>query len=236
MFENCLATFKLQLKISMKNKIVFLYSLIIPVVLMFVNQRSDYKNMNIVYSFWAYIVVTTILNGFMMNVISLRENGFLKTLSYMIGSKESIVISLFLEQLLLIEIQILLFNVILSLFIKPLAPIVFLYGFLVTGLATLLGTSMLSVLFLLKIKLQTFNTITSIFFLVGIVLLNINPSGIWGYISTAINPFQLVTEIYLIPYSLSALAWGSLGLSFGYLIMGFFILKNISIKSQLSRV
>lgn len=231
-----MAMFKLQLKIALKEKMVFFYTLIIPIIMVFINKGPSFRDNEVLYLYWAYIVVTTILNGFLMNVIQLRENGFLKTLSYLAGSRFSVVMSSFLVQLLIIQVEILLFNLVVTIFITPVSPWTFLYSFLVSFLAVFLCAAMLSGLLILKVKQNTFTVIINLFLLIGIFLLGIRPQRTWNYFLTVFNPFQLIYGLYNVPYTTVAFGIFEGTCTFVYLVMGFFIFDKISIKSQLSRV
>lgn len=228
MLQNDLAIFRLQLKIALKNKIVFFYTLIIPIIMLFLNRGANFRDGYVLYLYWSYIVVTTILNGFMMSLIQLRETGFLKTLSYTVGSKLSVILSSFLVQLLIIQIEIFLFNLVVLFLITPISPVTFLYGFLVTFLSSIVCTSMLSVLFLLKIKERTFNVVINIFLFVDIFLLGMHPTGVWNYLLTIVNPFQLVYELYAIPATIDTFTITLGSVTTIYLLMGFFILNRVS--------
>lgn len=236
MFQNDRAIFRLQLKVALRNKVVFFYTLIIPIIVLFLNQGEDFRDSSVLYAYWSYIVVTTVLNGFMLNIIRLRESGFLKTLSYTVGSKLSVILTSFLVQLLIIQGEIFLFNLVVLFFITPISAVVFIYGFLVSFLTAIVCTSMMSGLFLLKIKEATFNIVIDIFLFAGIVLLGIHPEGAWHYISSVINPFQLVYELYAVPATIDTFTIIVAFVTASYLIMGFFVLNKISVKSQLSRV
>lgn len=236
MLKNGLATFKLQLKIALKQKIVFFYTLIVPIIVLFMNNRAEFKDQRALYIFWAYIVVTSILNGFMINIVDLRENGSLKTLSYMLGSKSVAIMASFLVQLIIIQVEILLFNLVVNFLVIRIPLTTFLYGFLMTFVTTVLTTAMLSIMFLFKVKQRTFNIFINLFLLVGIVLLGFRPSGIWNYLFTIINPFQFVLALYLIPQNSPILNYLVVGFAMLFLGIGYWNLHNISIKSQLNRV
>jgi len=236
MFENDLAMFKLQLKLALKDKLIFFYTLIIPIIMLFVNRGQSLQDNEALYIYWSYIVVTTVLNGFLMKLIQLRENGFLKTLSYLTGSKLSIIMSAFLVQLVVVQLEILMFNLVVTVLITPVSLMTFLYGFLVSFMATLLCSAMLSGLLILKIKYVFFNLLIAGFLFSGIILLGIRPTGHWNYLLTIFNPFQLIYGLYVVPCT-SIVFEIFIGICIiCYLWMGFLIINNVSIRSHLSRV
>ena len=234
MFENDLAIFKIQIRIALKERFYFISTLIVPIIMVFLNKTEDFQDNEALYIYWSYIVVTTVFNGFLINLIRLREGGFFKTLTYLIGSRHSIVLANLLVQFLIIQLEIFLFNLFVTLLITHISAITFLYGFLVSFLATLLCSAMISGLLLLKLKQEFFNLLISGFFIIGIILLGLRPHGLLNYILTMVNPFQLIFGLYNL--HCSSLHEGIfLGvITIGYLVMGGMIFKGISIKSHLN--
>ena len=60
--------------------------------------------------FWAYIILVTILNNVIVGMISQRESGFYKQTFFIVGSKYKILGANFLVQLLVLNIELLIFN------------------------------------------------------------------------------------------------------------------------------
>ncbi|WP_126322016.1 hypothetical protein [Companilactobacillus musae] len=236
MLKNWLATFKLQFKIALKEKIVFFYTLVIPIIIVFLNNQSDFKDVGVLYIYWSYIVVTSILNGFMSSIVQLRENGSLKTLTYMVGSKSTIITASVFVQMIIIQVEILIFNLVVNFMVIQIPLMTYVYGILMTFITTIFATVTLSVMFLFKVKQGTFNVLINIFLLLGIGLLGFRPGGIWNYLFTLINPFQFVLALYSMPKNSILLNYLVMGFAVIYLGMGYWNLHNISIKSQLSRV
>ncbi|MFC6175905.1 hypothetical protein ACFQAV_03605 [Companilactobacillus huachuanensis] len=233
MFENDLAIFKIQTRIAMKERFYFIYTLIAPIIMVFLNKTEDFQDNEALYIYWSYIVVTTVFNGFLINLIRLRESGFFKTLTYLIGSKHSIVLANLLVQFLVIQLEIFLFNLIVTLFITHVSAVTFVYGFLVSFLSALLCSAMMSGLLLLKLRQGIFNLMISGFFIIGILLLGLRPHGLLNYVLTIINPFQLIYELYNIHCSSFREIIFLSVIASGYLLMGGMIFKGISIKSHL---
>lgn len=232
-FENDLAIFKVQLKIAFKDKFYFVYTLIVPIFMIFINKTQDFQDNESLYIYWSYIVVTTVFNGFLLNIIRLRESGFFKTLTYLMGSKYSIVLSNLFVQVVIIQLEILLFNLIVFLFIIKVSLMTFIYGFLATFLATFLVSAMLSGALLIRIRKSTFNLFCGIFFILGIALLGSRPSGVIEYVQTVLNPFQLIYGLYIFPCSTVGFQILIMLCVCGYLLIGAMMFKNISIKQRL---
>ncbi|MQS76354.1 hypothetical protein [Companilactobacillus halodurans] len=235
-FQDEWAIFKLQMKIALEDKIAFFYTLVIPAAMLFINKSQNFQDNASIYIYWSYIVVSTILNGFLLNLVRLRENGFLKTFSYIVGSKYPIIITSLFVQLLIIQVEILLFNFVVTIFITKVSWVTFLYGFLTTFWATIACAAMLSGLLLLKVKQASFNILINLFLLLGLIFLGLHPSGIWKYLLTIINPFQLIDVLYAIHYHYHLLGVVVLTFTIIYLIFSFFVFMKMSIKSQMKRV
>lgn len=236
MLENELAMFKLQLKIALKEKLAYFYTLIIPIFMVFINKTNDFQDNESLYIYWSYIVVTTVLNGFLMRIVKLRENGLLKTLSYLSGSKFSVLVAVFLVQLLNIQMQILFFNLIVALFITKVSLVTWCYGFLTSFLAVFLCTAMLSGLFIIRVKFFSFMVVINFFLWAGIISLGLRPSGVFNYFLTIFNPFQLILGLYVLPYATIHFVVLEASCTMLYLVMGYFIFEHFSIQKQLRKV
>lgn len=233
MFENDGAILKIQIKIALREKFYFIYTLILPTFMAFINKNQYFQDNESIYMYWSYIIVTTIFNGFLINIIRLREGGFFKTLSYMMKSKHSIILANLLVQCIVIQIEILLFNLIVTFFITPLSIFTLVHGFLVAFLATVICSAMLSILLVLKMKQIYFNWLIGFLFVIGIAALGLHPVGVWHYFLSAFNPFQTIYGIYQIPNVSNSYGFFMLIIASVYLIIGGMIFKHVSIKSQL---
>lgn len=231
MFGNDWVIFKIQLQMAAKEKIVFFYTLGIPIIMAFLNKGPNFHGNEVLYIYWAYIVVTTVLNGFLMNLVQIRNSGFFKRPSPLIESKFSVLMTAFFTQLLIIQAEIVFFNLATHFLVTPVSPYTFLYGFLVSFLTTIVSISMMSLLLLLKIKQVTFVMIVNIFLLAGLFLLQVRPAGTWNYILTMINPFQFIYALYAVPciFDLFSLILGIFTVF--YVIIGIFILSCLT-KSE----
>lgn len=228
MLGNDWTIFKIQLQMAIKEKIVFFYTLIIPIIMAFFNKGPNFHGNEVLYVYWAYIVVTTVLNGFLMNLVKIRNNGFFKEESPLIESRFSILTTAFFTQLLIVQGEIMIFNLIVHLFVTPVSPYTFLYGFLVSFLTTIVSISMMSLLLLVKMKQFTFLIIINLLLLFGLVLLQIRPAGTWNYILTMINPFQFIYALYSVPCILNLFSI-MLGIfTISYLIVGIIILSCLN--------
>lgn len=233
LFENDVAIFMIQLKIALKEKFYFVYTLLLPIFMVFLNKNLNFQDDGSLYIYWSYIVVTTVFNGFLINIIRLRESGFFKTLIFLVESKNMILLSNIFVQLIIVQLEILLFNIFVTLFITHLSLITFLYGFLTSFLATLLSAAMMVVLLFVKMKQDSFNFLIGSLFVLGIVLLGLHPNGILEYLLTILNPFQMIYELYIVHCSSSTLKFLIGGCTILYLAIAGFLLPKISINRYL---
>ena len=201
--------------------------------MVFINKTAYFTQDEAIYHYWSYIVVTTVFNGFLINMVRLRESGFFKTLTYLVGSKYSIIVSNLLVQVLVVQMEILIFNLIVMIFIAPVSIITFLYGFLTTFLTTLLTAAMLSGFLLLKIKQFWFNNLCGLFFFWGLLFMGLHLPGLAEYILVAMNPFQFIYGIYIVPCTSLYFEILITCCILFYLVLGSIVFKNISIKRQL---
>ncbi|CAJ1183692.1 hypothetical protein [Companilactobacillus paralimentarius] len=232
MFENDWKLFKLQLKMIMQEKIVFFYTLIVPIIMAFLNNNLNFRGNEVLYIYWAYIVVTTVLNGFLMNLIRVRESGFFKQPSELIDSNFSILFTAFFAQLLVIQIQIFIFNLTIDCFITPVSSYTFLYGFLVSFLTTIISISMMSILLLFKCKQRTFYVIINFFLFGGLLLLSTRPEGVWNYILTMINPFQFIYALYSVPCIINSFSLILGVFTICYMLIGIIVLSRLTKKNE----
>lgn len=228
MFGNDWVIFKMQLQMAVKEKIVFFYTLGIPIIMAFLNKGPNFHGNEVLYIYWAYIVVTTVLNGFLMKLAQIRSSGFFNRPSPLIESRFSVLMTAFFSQLLIIQAEIIFFNLATHFLITPVSPYTFLYGFLVSFLTTIVSISMMSLLLLLKIRQTSFTMIVNIFLLIGLLLLHVRPAGTWNFFLTAINPFQFIYALYAVPciFNLFSLMLGVITIV--YLIIGVLILSCLS--------
>lgn len=231
--RNDWALFKIQLTIAFKERFYFVYTLIVPMFMVFLNKTLDFQDNESIYVYWSYIVVTTVFNGFLLNLVRLRESGFLKTLTYLSGSRHSIVLANLLVQLVIVQLEIFLFNLYVTFFITHVSALTFVYGFLSSSLITILCIAMMSIFFILKIRRATFNYLVGGIFTIGVLLLGVHPQGTNKAILTVFSPFQFVYGLYVIPCSTIRYAIFLAFCSLLYLTISVLVFKKFSIGEKL---
>ncbi len=201
--------------------------------MVFLNKTLNFQDNESIYVYWSYIVVTTVFNGFLLNLIRLRESGFLKTLTYLSGSRHSIVLANLLVQLIIVQLEIFLFNLYVTFFITHVSSLTFVYGFLASSLITVLCIAMTSIFFVLKIRRVVFNYLSGGIFTVGVLLLGVHPQGFNKALLTIFSPFQFAYGLYVIPCSTIKYAVFLAFCSLLYLIISVLVFKKFSIGEKL---
>ena len=219
--RNDWALFKIQLTIAFKERFYFVYTLIVPMFMVFLNKTLDFQDNESIYVYWSYIVVTTVFNG------------FLKTLTYLSGSRHSIVLANLLVQLVIVQLEIFLFNLYVTFFITHVSALTFVYGFLSSSLITILCIAMMSIFFILKIRRAIFNYLAGGVFTIGVLLLGVHPQGVDKAALTVFSPFQFVYGLYVIPCSTIRYAVFLAFCSLLYLIISVLVFKKFSIGEKL---
>ncbi|ATO46800.1 hypothetical protein C5L30_000775 [Companilactobacillus farciminis] len=231
--RNDWALFKIQLTIAFKERFYFVYTLLVPIFMVFLNKTLDFQDNESIYVYWSYIVVTTVFNGFLLNLVRLRESGFLKTLTYLSGSRHSIILANLLVQLIIVQLEILLFNLYVTFFITHVSLLTFVYGLLTSSLITVLCAAMMSIFFVLKIQRTIFNYLVGGFFTISVLMLGIHPQGFNKAILTIFSPFQFVYGLYVVPCSTVRFAVFLALCSLLYLIISLLVFKKFSIGERL---
>ncbi|MEX2784918.1 hypothetical protein AB3331_06975 [Streptococcus sp. H49] len=242
MLKKLLALFKFQLNITLSNKFFLVYTLLLPAVnlLLALNRRGAELSVQEKYVFLVpyvvYIVVIGMLFGWAGNIVSLRENNYLKVFSSLAGSKYYIfVVNLFVNFLLTaVQVNILLF--IFEFISRSFDAQLF---FLFNGL-TFLGVSICFFAFAVFLKLTvnavTLQAVLTSYLLLSLVSLEYAPENtILSTLFHFLNVFSLLNDIALsigskladsLPLCLSVLAW---------LLVGSYCLKASSVFSKKDR-
>ncbi|MDB8633785.1 hypothetical protein PNV04_07375, partial [Streptococcus mutans] len=93
MLKKILALFKFQINITLSNKFFLVYTLLLPAVNLFLalSKRGigldAQEKFVFLTPYISYIIVIAMLFGWAGNIVSLRENNYLKVFSSLTGSK-----------------------------------------------------------------------------------------------------------------------------------------------------
>ncbi|AND79458.1 hypothetical protein [Streptococcus pantholopis] len=242
MLKKLLALFKFQLNITLSNKFFLVYTLFLPAVnlLLALSRRGAELSAQEKYVFLVpyvvYIVVIGMLFGWAGNIVSLRENNYLKVFSSLAGSKYYIfAVNLFVNFLLTavqVNILLLIFEFISRSFDAQL--------FLIFNALTILGVGIcffaFAVFLRLSVNTLTLQAVLTSYLLLSLVSLDYVPENIiLNTLFHFLNVFSLLNDIALsigsnladsLPLGLSVLAW---------LFVGSYCLKASSVFSKKDR-
>lgn len=217
---------------ALSNKFVLIFNLILPVGIFLANNTQGLpRNLNEALLveqlslYWGYIILVTIFNSIILNVVAQKERGIYLEYTLISRSKYQVFIALVLVQLGTIFIELLLFNSI-ALFIFP--TLRYLKLLEITFLGTFLAVpviGILSLLLLLKTNERTFSVIEII--LIFTLFLFDDVKGRSEFISL-LNPLNYLRQILILHGSWSDF----LLVTFIYLITGWMSLVKFDVRPQ----
>ncbi|MGY3743524.1 hypothetical protein [Leuconostoc inhae] len=236
----------------LSNKFVFVFNLLLPTIY-FLYQNGKYwsrpavsfsQSTNLVISyFWAYIIMVTILNNVIVAMIAQRENGFYKQLFFIVGSKWKILIANFLVQLAVLNGELIIFNVVVMTVFHNWHISLLLAGMLSAIIVSVPVALISSLLFLLKVKIESINILVSILLFGLFALINLPKSGSISHILSLLNPLTYTVETsfqtlslffnHTFDYSM-ILIWLIVTVVYG--LFGWFGTSKLSVHSIIDRV
>lgn len=236
----------------LSNKFVFVFNLLLPTIY-FLYQNGKYwsrssvpfsQSTNLVISyFWAYIIMTTILNNVIVAMIAQRENGFYKQLFFIVGLKWKILIANFLVQLVVLIGELVIFNVVVMTVFHNWHINLIIAGVLSAMIVAVPVALMSSLLFLLKVKIESINILVSILLLGLFALINLPESGALSNVINMLNPLTYMVETSFQMMSLllnktfdyrMVLIWVLVTVVYG--VIGWFGTSKFSVHSIMNRV
>lgn len=162
---------KVYLVNTLSNKFVFLFNLVLPTIyflyknIRYLSQPKvafSHQTMMVISYFWAYIIMVTLLNNVIVAIISQRENGFYKQLFFIVGSKWKILTANFLVQLVILNVELLIFNLVVIGVTHNFHISLLIAGMIATFSVAVPVTFISSLLFLLKVKIESINVLVTI--------------------------------------------------------------------------
>lgn len=241
-------------KMTLNNKIGFIWYLVFPLIAFFVynyNFFSETPSGNTFYlqtSFFLSYIVFTMSIEVATTLIGMRENGFLKTFTFISGNKYSIILGKVSNQLAFLIVASLIFSFVTSVCILDSLNKIILF-ILSTLISTFVGAVPLSLFFLIfmlvPIKQEALITILNISLLVlfFVTAKDFSHSFSWGVILLYLNPLDLVRSVTLLITNLinheiiitnfpTNLILSGIVL---YIIVGLVSLKFIKVNSKITR-
>lgn len=242
---------RFQIALLLSNKTAFIYTLVFPIgylVYMLTATKFAYTQTTDVVTFlspyWAYIIVGSVLNGWVSNIISTRENNFLKVYTSIVGDKRYIFFANFLVASLSSFTQILLFDILFFGMTRSLNLTVFTLSVVVAIVANILVT-LGSIAFLkLRVPIATVTIYLTGYLLLGLLLVNVQSTNLltkillnlfdaYYFVTTlAINLGSVMTSGQFTSVAdLIALVITSIS----YVLIGVVLLDKVSVSSRFSR-
>ncbi|WP_294976628.1 ABC transporter permease [uncultured Leuconostoc sp.] len=236
----------------LSNKFVFVFNLLLPTIY-FLYQNGKYwsrpavtfnQSTNLVISyFWAYIIMMTILNNVIVAMIAQRENGFYKQLFFIVGSKWKILIANFLVQLVVLNGELIIFNVVVMIVFHNWHISLLVAGMLSATVVSVPVALISSLLFLLKVKIESINILVSILLFGLFALINLPKNGSISQTLSLLNPLTYTVETsfqtlslffnHTFDYSM-ILIWLIVTVVYG--LFGWFGTSKLSVHSIIDRV
>lgn len=241
-------------KMMLNNKIGFVWYLVFPLVVFFVYnynffiEKPSDDSFYIQSSFFLSYIVFTMSIEVATTLIAMRENGFLKTFTFISGNKYSIIIGKASTQLLFLVTASLIFSFTTSVFVLDSIDKILLY-ILSTFISTLIGAVSLSLFFLIlmlvPIRQESLITILNISMLVlfFITVRGFSHSFSWGVFLLYLNPLELVRSVAIFITSLMAKeislpnfpVYLIISSVISYIVVGLISLKFIKVNSKTTR-
>ena len=232
--------FILYLKIMVTDKIPFLWTIGLPLVLALAyGTQNDFTYadfLSFIPLFWGYIILSTYLNGIGLQLARMRERGLMKTYIMISGDKLSCILAMILVQVVFAAVSLVFFTVTVSL-------VTGFFSFQLIGLSllVLLGSLPLAfastLLTLVPFKISSMATLANIV-MYPLFLVSTRQSEQWF---SYLNPFYTIRQLsFEILHFFKDLDASVNGLTLLlalilYLLSGLFAIKRFNLLSILTR-
>lgn len=226
----------LNLKILIAEKIAFLWSVALPVVIALVYQNDitsalahDGHKQWYLGWYWTYVIVAAFVNGIGLQLARMREYGLLKSYILIAGGKSPFIIATFVTQLIFCSLSLTLFNVIVGLYFNAFSFTMLLHSFLLMLCSLPFGLFTL-VLTILPIKISNLGTIINIvLYPLFIMAMNAYHSD-WNLL----NPFGWINQM-IFTLDGGGISLVFMGVSILYLAIGVFSYIKMNLISYVQR-
>ena len=185
-----------ELNITLDNKIVLVYTLVFPIIFLLFNRNANITNDSYLYGYWSYIIVTGILSGIVAGTISMRESNFLKMFSYLAKSKGYVFVSNLISQIIVLELELLIFNIFSMLIARNFNIKIIIYCFLSSLIMIPLCGMFVSFFLVMKMRQNTFNVLLNGYLLIMLASFYVKFNTTITWILMAINPFVYFSNMY----------------------------------------
>ncbi|MCA1063898.1 hypothetical protein QTG56_01555 [Rossellomorea sp. AcN35-11] len=242
---------KVFMKISFSNKIGLIMIMVIPTIFMLWNNRHWFESspsqselLNSILIWWAYMIALSVINGVGVNMLILREQGFLKLFSFISGSTFPIYMGNVIAQLIFSFVSLTIFSTVVSIAFK--GPWLTLFS---TSLLLLAITVIPISLFVSWIPSLPMNqeTITSLSTLIIFPLLfltsnTLSTDSVLAY-ALLVNPVEIILQLsktilnLVFDYELKAQfsLYSVLSVTLLYVFIGMYFVPRIKIMTLKTR-
>lgn len=213
----------INLKMIFIDKISFLWTILFPVLMLFLNR----ENIDSIYdiSIWQlYIVITSLLFGIGIQALKNRENGLVKYFYSMEKNNVKYFIALFVIQTIYIAICMFIFSIIASLLFKFSLTQMFLSSVKVYLIALPIALIGCNITLIKNVHVNSLNTIATIIVFLCVMLANYNI----GF--NVINPIYQIYKIFI--YGLKDISIIFIIAYILFSIMGVYAIKTFDYKSM----
>lgn len=228
--QKILAFSKVYLLDTLQNKLAFIFNLVFPLAFFVVNNfelvgKTDIEQSKLIAGlsvYFAYIVLVSLLNLIIVPLIAEREQGMLLEYTLISGNKSYPFLGLLLLQLVVLLLELLLFDITVYLMFPDIGGVTLGLLTLRAMSATLPVMGILSLLLLPKIGQQSVSVIVTLLILTCFLLLREKPA-IWALL----NPLQYIEQLVKFGFS-----WESLFVGVMYLVVGIFSVTKVDIAPK----
>lgn len=246
MFKKLSALSKFEVNIALDNKGLFIYTLVFPAlyfIYAFVSSNHDLTNLAIRYhllGFWSYIILTGVLNQVITAMISMRENSFLKMFTFISGDRRLIFYANLIPQTLVIQAEILIFDIIAAVFYRPDLEILefmfacWLLNFIIIPVVAFYTSFLLAI----PMRAQTLGVFMMGYLLLALLLSYGTTSKLLNILLVIVNPSSFVVDVYSLFFAQTDLMTTLITVSvagIAYVIVGNVIVAKMSLNSVISR-
>lgn len=194
--------FILNLKMLLFEKVAFVWSVVFPLFIALVMQKnildSTSNNLDMIkyiFWFWAFIIISTFLNGIGLQTARLKESGSLKTYTLIAGSKYPIMLGIVLTQVIFAILSLVLFTTIVTLIYSVFSLKILMLMVIIVIISIPLAFATFSVA-LLPVQFSSISTILNILmYPIFLVAINVDMKNVW--LLEMFNPFKFIYEISL---------------------------------------
>ena len=248
MWKKIKALIAFQISIVMDNKMVFVYSLVMPLAYLMLNLFSNGKSalsyqqqLDHLLPVVGYVCITGVLNGWVMGVLVMRENSFLKMFTSIVGDKRYIFFANYLISLFSNSIQVIIITITYQVFSKSLSYKIFLI-MLITAIIMITVTSLISsVVLMMRMKYSSIPMILTTYILLGFLISGLQPKQIFlRVLFNIVDMYSLTKDLGNLLFHLSQLHTYSVVIVcvpiFVAVIIGAILIDRIPVSSIHTRV